>query len=456
MLKADLPGVQRGGRDHRGRERPAHPAGERKAEHERSEKGFYRVERAFGRFQRQLTLPEGIDPDGGGRRLRPGRADASGSPSPRRSSRGASPSASARPARRGGHRDREVGRSGPMALFDIDARAGSARAGVLRLAHGEVPDARLRAAGLQRQRARAGRARGGRPGLRDGAGQHLPPVHHARPRADRRAGRAARFMGWERPIITDSGGFQVFSHGPRLGGRGGQAPPRRLPEPDPGHRGGGRDLPLLHRRLRALHGPRDLDGGAGRAGLGHRAGLRRVHALPRGPRLHAALHGAHPPLAGPVRGLAARARAATTRCSTASSRAGWTRTCGPSRWPPSRAPAVDGIAIGGTLGEDKEQMRQVLGWSMRGLPEAPPRHLLGIGDVDDIVHAVGAGDRHLRLRHAHPAGPPRHRPGARPRAPLADRPDQVRVARRPAAAVRGRRHAPLARLPALPGAATAS
>ena len=52
---------------------------------------------------------------------------------------------------------------------------------------------------------------------------------------------------------------------------------------------------------------------------------------------------------------------------------------------------VDGIAIGGSLGQEKEQMRQVLGWSLHGLPDEPPRHLLGIGDVDDIVHAVGAG-----------------------------------------------------------------
>jgi queuine tRNA-ribosyltransferase len=55
------------------------------------------------------------------------------------------------------------------------------------------------------------------------------------------------------------------------------------------------------------------------------------------------------------------------------------------------AAGVDGIAIGGSLGQDKEQMRQVVEWSLAGLPEAPPRHLLGIGDVDDIVHAVGAG-----------------------------------------------------------------
>ena len=52
---------------------------------------------------------------------------------------------------------------------------------------------------------------------------------------------------------------------------------------------------------------------------------------------------------------------------------------------------VDGIAIGGSLGQEKEQMREVVGWALAGLPDERPRHLLGIGDVDDIVHAVGAG-----------------------------------------------------------------
>jgi queuine tRNA-ribosyltransferase len=52
---------------------------------------------------------------------------------------------------------------------------------------------------------------------------------------------------------------------------------------------------------------------------------------------------------------------------------------------------VPGIAIGGSLGQEKAQMREVVGWSLAALPEPPPRHLLGIGDVDDIVHAVGAG-----------------------------------------------------------------
>jgi queuine tRNA-ribosyltransferase len=52
---------------------------------------------------------------------------------------------------------------------------------------------------------------------------------------------------------------------------------------------------------------------------------------------------------------------------------------------------VDGIAIGGSLGQSKGQMREVVGWSLDDLPEEPPRHLLGIGDVDDLIHAVAAG-----------------------------------------------------------------
>jgi HSP20 family protein len=38
-------------------------SGERNAEHEQREKGWYRIERAFGAFNRSLTLPDGVDPD---------------------------------------------------------------------------------------------------------------------------------------------------------------------------------------------------------------------------------------------------------------------------------------------------------------------------------------------------------------------------------------------------------
>src|SRR4051812_30497897 len=42
------------------------------------------------------------------------------------------------------------------------------------------------------------------------------------------------------------------------------------------------------------------------------------------------------------------------------------------------ASAVDGIAIGGSLGADKEGMYEVVDWTTAALPEDRPRHLLGI------------------------------------------------------------------------------
>jgi queuine tRNA-ribosyltransferase len=55
------------------------------------------------------------------------------------------------------------------------------------------------------------------------------------------------------------------------------------------------------------------------------------------------------------------------------------------------AAPLAGIAIGGSLGQEKAQMREVVGYSLKDLPDERPRHLLGIGDVDDILDAVGAG-----------------------------------------------------------------
>lgn len=58
------------------------------------------------------------------------------------------------------------------------------------------------------------------------------------------------------------------------------------------------------------------------------------------------------------------------------------------------ARACDGIAIGGSLGEHKEQMYEVVGWATDTLAKAGdlrPRHLLGIGEVDDLVRGVELG-----------------------------------------------------------------
>lgn len=52
---------------------------------------------------------------------------------------------------------------------------------------------------------------------------------------------------------------------------------------------------------------------------------------------------------------------------------------------------VDGVAIGGSLGREKAQIYEVVGWTVAEIPDARARHLLGIGEVDDILTAVGMG-----------------------------------------------------------------
>ncbi|HET8977130.1 MAG TPA: tRNA guanosine(34) transglycosylase Tgt [Solirubrobacteraceae bacterium] len=54
----------------------------------------------------------------------------------------------------------------------------------------------------------------------------------------------------------------------------------------------------------------------------------------------------------------------------------------------------DGIAIGGSLGQDKPQMHEVVDWTtteLQRLAPERPRHLLGIGDVDDLIAGVAQG-----------------------------------------------------------------
>ncbi len=54
----------------------------------------------------------------------------------------------------------------------------------------------------------------------------------------------------------------------------------------------------------------------------------------------------------------------------------------------------DGVAIGGSLGAEKAQMYEVVGYAVAelgGEHERLPRHLLGIGDVDDLIRGVELG-----------------------------------------------------------------
>jgi queuine tRNA-ribosyltransferase/7-cyano-7-deazaguanine tRNA-ribosyltransferase len=51
----------------------------------------------------------------------------------------------------------------------------------------------------------------------------------------------------------------------------------------------------------------------------------------------------------------------------------------------------DGFGIGGDLGESKTGTRDVLGWTLPLLDEKKPRHLLGIGHIEDIELIVKQG-----------------------------------------------------------------
>jgi len=95
--------------------------------------------------------------------------------------------------------------------FEITATDGAARAGVLRTAHGDVPTpafmpvgTKATVKGLHPDRLRA-----------MGASIVLGNTYHLffRPGVDviEELGGLHRFMGWDGPILTDSGGFQVFS-----------------------------------------------------------------------------------------------------------------------------------------------------------------------------------------------------------------------------------------------------
>src|SRR6266536_4587891 len=95
--------------------------------------------------------------------------------------------------------------------FTVTATDGAARAGVLRTAHGEVPTPAFMPVGTKAS------VKSLHPDEVREAGAHIllgNTYHlHFRPGADLIAelGGLHAFMGWEGPILTDSGGFQVFS-----------------------------------------------------------------------------------------------------------------------------------------------------------------------------------------------------------------------------------------------------
>src|SRR5256886_1542086 len=98
-----------------------------------------------------------------------------------------------------------------MFEFRVDATCGPARVGTLTLPHGTVETPAFMPVGTQ------GTVRTLSPADLKSVGAQLVLANtyhlHVRPGEDvvQRLGGLHRFMGWDRPLLTDSGGFQVFS-----------------------------------------------------------------------------------------------------------------------------------------------------------------------------------------------------------------------------------------------------
>jgi len=289
--------------------------------------------------------------------------------------------------------------------FHVTARDGAARVGELRTAHGVVHTPAFVAVGTQ------GSVKGVAPDQVATAGTQVlfANTYHLylRPGAEVVAahGGLHRFMNWERPILTDSGGFQVFSLGASIEHGVGKIASIFPGEAAPGngrrragdamvrvgedgvefksHIDGSLHLFTPERSIdvqRALGADVALafdectsplhDEAYTRRSLErtHRWAERSLRAFERS----APRHGYPQALYGIVQGGAYRDQREESA-----------RIIG--------AMGFDGVAVGGNLGNTRQEMYRILDWTVPLLPDAKPRHLLGIGDVPSILEAVERG-----------------------------------------------------------------
>jgi queuine tRNA-ribosyltransferase len=276
--------------------------------------------------------------------------------------------------------------------FEIEARDGRARAGVLQTAHGPVETPAFIPLATK------GTVRGLESAEVTGLGYRLilGNTYHlfVSPGPERiaAAGGLRKFMGWDGALITDSGGFQVFSlaHGGvadevKGSGRPGGEHGSVLSIGEEGvrfrsYRDGaelfispevsmrvqaalGSDVALVFDECTPYHADREYTARS----------MERTHRW-----LGRCLdwHGREGPERQAVFGIVQGGVHEDLRRESAQV--------------VSEA-AVDGIAIGGTLGRDKEEMAGVLGLTAPLLPEEAPKHLLGIGEVDDLIAGIGLG-----------------------------------------------------------------
>lgn len=272
--------------------------------------------------------------------------------------------------------------AGPAAAaarrFEVLASDGQARRGRLRTAHGEIETPAFMPVGT------LGAVKGLGPEGLEAAGAEvmLANLYHlaVRPGIDRIAalGGLHAFTGWRRPLLTDSGGFQVMSLAAR----------RRVDDDGVTFRN-------------------HVDGGALRFTPESVVAMQRALGVD-----IAMVLDECPPWPATAEAVAA----ATERTGrwAARSRAAWAASgSGPAAsgaslfgivqggvWRELRERAArqigalgfDGHAIGGvSVGEPAAERRAVVEWTAPLLPADRPRYLMGVGTPADIVHAAACG-----------------------------------------------------------------
>ena len=298
--------------------------------------------------------------------------------------------------------------------FEVRVRRGAARRGRLHTAHGGVETPAFVGVGTQATVKSVDPERVWETGTQVlfANTYHL----YLRPGAERVAahGGVHRFMGWDHPVMTDSGGFQVFSLGASIDhgvgkvaglfpGEGAQAADPRATAP----------------------GPRLSAAGGSMVEVGEDQVRFRSH-------VDGSLHVFTPEISIRVqRLLGADVMLAFDECTSPLHDEAYTRLSSDRthRWAerclatfaaePARhgypqllfgvvqggafeglrresariigGMPFGGMAVGGNLGRTHADMHRVLEWTVPELPEGLARHLLGIGDVPSVLAAVARG-----------------------------------------------------------------
>ena len=255
--------------------------------------------------------------------------------------------------------------------FEVTGRCGEARRGKLTLAHGTVDTPVFMPVGTY------GTVKAMAPNELETLGAQivLGNTFHLwlRPGTEVIAahGGLHRFMGWQRPILTDSGGYQVFSLGPL----------RRVREegvafasPIDGDRlfltpelsieiqhAMDADITMVFDECTPYPASRDEAADSMRLSLRWAARCRRAHGKNRNALFGIVQGGMYEDL---------RDESLGALCEI----------------------GFDGYAIGGlSVGEPKEEMQRIEAHVAPRLPADRPRYLMGVGTPEDILEAVGNG-----------------------------------------------------------------